>query len=225
MRAAFKIVSVRLADDLRHHAFQVLPDTGVRSALDEIQVELNQYDGMLADFKEAETLARPAIAQEMMTTNVRVERLVKAIYDQGEQSVFLAASEDLRTQRKSQVLMLSVGALVLVLGGILAISLRRSFRALWKEMSERARAEEAERHSNLELETLFHIAGILVKPGRFEDRCESVLEDLARIGDADLATLRLLDDKGQILTLLAQAGPAPWNNRQPYRYIVFLERL
>jgi len=198
-----------LANQLRIHTLQVLPDTGVHTALEEIQVELNGYDVMLADFKDAEVPARPAIAREMMITNARVERLVKAVYDQEEQSVFLAASEDLQTQRTSQVLMLSVGALVLVLGGILAFSLRRSFRALRKEMAERARAEAAERHRNLELETLFHIAGILVQPGQFHDRCESVLEDLARICDADSATLRILDDKEQVLHLLAQAGPAP----------------
>lgn len=199
-----------LANQLRIHTLQAVPDTGVRTALDEIQVELDQYDGMLADFIDAEAPARPAIAQGMIITNARVERLVKALYDQEENSVFLAASKDLRTQRTSQMLLLSVGSLVLVLSGVLAISLRRSFRALWKEMAERARAEEAERHRNLELETLFHIAGILVRPGRFLDRCKGVLEDLARISDADLATLRLLDGKEQILHLLAQAGPAPW---------------
>ena len=72
------------------------------------------------------------------------------------------------------------------------------------ETQERAVRSEGLRRQ--ELETLFNIASILVDPGLFQPKYQEVLDKLARIAQADLATLRVLDEKGQTLNLLAQAG-------------------
>ena len=46
------------------------------------------------------------------------------------------------------------------------------------------RAEESLRLRSQELEALVHIAGTLVQPGSFEDKCTEVIQDLASIAQA-----------------------------------------
>lgn len=47
-------------------------DEGVRTSFEDIQIDLNRYDGLLADFNAAMVLDRPAITQAMRERIARV---------------------------------------------------------------------------------------------------------------------------------------------------------
>ena len=69
------------------------------------------------------------------------------------------------------------------------------------------RAEEALEHRNQELTVLVNVANILVQPGSFEERVVRVLEELLPIAQADRALFLVGDDRQEVLTVVAQAGP------------------
>ena len=77
---------------------------------------------------------------------------------------------------------------------------------LTAEVSERKVAEENLSHRNQELEILLNLAGILGRAGDYKEKCQEVLENLARITEADLVTLRVVEEDQQTLTLVAAAG-------------------
>lgn len=80
------------------------------------------------------------------------------------------------------------------------------YEKLREELAERERVEEAERLRTLELEALVHIAGILVQPNSFEEKCKHVLDEVAQLVEADWVTLRVPEEEG--LRLVTVAGPA-----------------
>jgi PAS domain S-box-containing protein len=69
------------------------------------------------------------------------------------------------------------------------------------------RADESLRLRSQELEVLVHIAGTLVRPGSFKDKCTAVMQDLASIAQANLAILRVVDEEQQGLLMLTAGGP------------------
>ena len=75
--------------------------------------------------------------------------------------------------------------------------------ALYKHESQIKLQDESDQ--NL---TLFEVARILAQNWSFEEKCKGILLALTRLGEADVATLRTLDDTGQSLSLISSAGTA-----------------
>ena len=75
--------------------------------------------------------------------------------------------------------------------------------ALFKHESQIKLQDESDQ--NL---ALFEVARILAQNWSFEEKCKGVLRALTRLGEADLATLRTVDESGQSLSLVASAGTA-----------------
>lgn len=59
-----------------------------------------------------------------------------------------------------------------------------------------SQAEEAERQRSEELRSLLEVASVLNHPGSFESKVSMVMEELARVCDARLATFRVPDEEG-----------------------------
>ena len=78
--------------------------------------------------------------------------------------------------------------------------------ALYKQESQIKLQDES--GQNL---ALFEVARILAQNWSFEEKCKGVLRALTRLGEADMATLRTVDDTGQSLSLVSSAGTAGLN--------------
>ena len=78
--------------------------------------------------------------------------------------------------------------------------------ALYKHDSEIKLQDES--HQNL---ALFEVARILAQNWSFEEKWKGILRALTRLGEADMATLRTVDDTGQSLSLVSSAGTAGLN--------------
>ncbi len=74
------------------------------------------------------------------------------------------------------------------------------------DVTERKRAEEAERQRNRELETLYTIARTLSQPGTIEVKATQALEEITKIFEAEWAGLRLYDKEEDGLRLIASVG-------------------
>ena len=83
-----------------------------------------------------------------------------------------------------------------------------------RDITERKKAEAELLLRNQELESLVHIASVLVQGGSFEDKCSDALEQLALSVQAELVTLRVFDEETGGFRLISQGGPAQWE--QPY---------
>ena len=80
---------------------------------------------------------------------------------------------------------------------------------------ETRNAEEAERRRSEELRALLATASILATPISFDDKVSGVMEELARIADADLCVFRVAESDG--LRLIGFAGsPPPGFDLLPY---------
>lgn len=88
--------------------------------------------------------------------------------------------------------------------------LARANQELSVEITDRKRAEEDLLVRSRELEALFNIASILGQPGHFDDKCRDVLQDLVEVAPADVAILRVPDEREEGLRLLAHAGVPGW---------------
>ena len=84
--------------------------------------------------------------------------------------------------------------------------LAEASKRLMVQVSDRKEAEESLSHRNQELEILLSLARILSRTGDYQKKCQEVLEDLARITEADQVTLRIRENEGQSLILLAAGG-------------------
>ena len=78
--------------------------------------------------------------------------------------------------------------------------------AVIRDITNQKRAEEAERLRSQELESLLNIANQLVQPGSFEQKCNSVLEELAQVAQADSVMLWLYDQGQERYCSVASAG-------------------
>ncbi|HSG25298.1 MAG TPA: GAF domain-containing protein, partial [Anaerolineales bacterium] len=87
------------------------------------------------------------------------------------------------------------------------------FVSIQEDITDRRVLEETNLLKTRELEALFEIAGILIWPESFEHRCDAVLEELARIGQADWVTLRVPEQDS--LRLIASSGSS--NRNSPSR--------
>lgn len=62
-----------------------------------------------------------------------------------------------------------------------------------------------------ELEALYAVSRILAQPWSFEEKSKAVLEALAMIASADMATMRVFDASNNSMTMVCSAGPANWS--------------
>lgn len=75
-----------------------------------------------------------------------------------------------------------------------------------RNVTAQVKAEDGERLRARELDALARIAGILVQPRELKIKCTEVLEVLTDTVQADCATVRIWDENGQCLRLVAQGG-------------------
>jgi diguanylate cyclase (GGDEF)-like protein len=106
-------------------------DRETRASLRRIRRLLDRYDAALSGAKrhEAHALDRLAVVVE------RLELEAKRAYDKAELGFYESTSQALTTQKRAQGFLLGMGALLLVLAGPLALSLRRVFDTELKRLS------------------------------------------------------------------------------------------
>ena len=78
--------------------------------------------------------------------------------------------------------------------------------ALYKNESQIKLQDESDQNV-----ALFEVVRILAQNWSFEEKCKGVLRALTRLSEADLATLRTVDDTGEFLSLVASAGTDDYN--------------
>ena len=90
-----------------------------------------------------------------------------------------------------------------------AVPLGDDFVGIFAEdITERRLAEKAARERSDELRALFEIADVLAQPGSFTEQVERVLAAIRRISDTDTVDLRLPEDDGEGLRIVASVGAA-----------------
>ena len=77
-----------------------------------------------------------------------------------------------------------------------------------QDITERKAAQAAESLHLQKLESLFNIAGLLIKPRPLNLKYRQILDELTKVADVEFASLRILDENSQRLRLLAFSGPA-----------------
>ena len=130
-----------LANQLRLQSIKVAGNSEATGRLDEIVATLGKYDAMMQERLEAVIPASAAEIAEFDVVLSDLELQIKTLYDDEELSFFKALSNTLRSNQTLQTFLLALSALVLISGGVLGISLRRTVGALRDEMLERDRVE------------------------------------------------------------------------------------
>ena len=136
-----------LGNELRLQTIQVA-DTELNSRLENIAITLDRYDAMMVERSGARTPADALTTAEFDAVFADLERQVMSLYDDAEQSFFFALSRNLRSNQNLLSLIMVSSALVLVGGGALGVSLRRTVGACRNEMRQRNRAEVDLRAAN-----------------------------------------------------------------------------
>ena len=137
-----------LGNQLKLQSAQVRDDLEVIGKLDKISSTLDSYDTMMEERAGATIPASLRETAEFAVLLDDLERQVKSLYDSEEQSFFVALSGTLRSNQTLQTFLLALSALVLISGGVLGVSLRRTVGALRKEMEERDTVEGHLRDAN-----------------------------------------------------------------------------
>ena len=136
-----------LGNELRLQTTQVV-DRELNSRLENIAITLDRYDAMMVERSGALAPADALITAEFDAVLSDLERQVMSLYDDEEQSFFFALSRDLRSNQNLLSLIMVSSALVLVGGGALGVSLRRTVGAFRNEMRQRNKVEVDLRDAN-----------------------------------------------------------------------------
>ena len=91
---------------------------------------------------------------------------------------------------------------------------RRATFAVLRDVTERREAEEETRRHSEEMAALYTMASALAQPGSYKERVTSLLEALVNLTRADQVGLRVPDQSGEGLVVLAVVGPAVGGDRQ-----------
>ena len=91
---------------------------------------------------------------------------------------------------------------------------RRATFAVLRDVTERREAEEETRRHSEEMAALYTMASALAQPGSYRERVTSLLEALVDLTRADQVGLRVPDQGGEGLVVLAVVGPAVGGDRQ-----------
>ena len=91
---------------------------------------------------------------------------------------------------------------------------RRATFAVLRDVTERSEAEEEARRRSEEAAALYTMAHALAQPGSYTERVTSLLEALVDLTRADQVGLRVPDQSGEGLVVLAVVGPAVGGDRQ-----------
>ncbi len=91
---------------------------------------------------------------------------------------------------------------------------RRATFAVLRDVTERRKAEEERQRRSEETAALYAMAHSLAQPGSYRERVTSLLEGLVDLTRADQVGLRVPDQGGEGLVVLAVVGPSIGDNRQ-----------
>ena len=91
---------------------------------------------------------------------------------------------------------------------------RRATFAVLRDVTERREAEEETRRHSEEMAALYTMARALAQPGSYRERVTSLLEALVDLTRADQVGLRVPDQSGEGLVVLAVVGPSIGSDRQ-----------
>lgn len=130
-----------LGNQLKLQTAQVRSNLDVKFRLERITSTLGEYDEMLEELSNTTLPASAGETEEFDAILQDLELQVKSLYDDEEQSFFLALSGTLRSNQTLQTFLLALSGLVLISGGALAFSLHRTVGALRNEMNERDKVE------------------------------------------------------------------------------------
>jgi signal transduction histidine kinase len=134
-----------LLNQIRMQRGQAHDNTYVVVELGRVENDLREYSRLMAQLEGDSSLVPTDLEPQINQILADLERRVKAVYDREELKFFQATSAALESQRTSALMLLTLAALVLVLGIVLTVSMGRSMRALQRETVERTKAEEANR--------------------------------------------------------------------------------
>jgi len=137
-----------LGNQMRLQAAQVIGNKNVSERLAQIEQTLDGYDALLKNRLASVELPTAEEAEQFGASLATLESQVKSLYDDEEQRFFQALSSTLRSNQTLQIFLLALSGLVLVSGGVLGLSLRRTVQALRSEMGERDKVEGHLRDAN-----------------------------------------------------------------------------
>ena len=153
-----------LKNQLHSMAAQAAPNPRLAVDLNDIQETLAQYEALLIALGSNPTPEQVATAAPQFETILnRLETQAKTLYER-EETLLLETGRVLRTQRTTQILLSALSVLVLLFGGMLFVSLRRSinhdfeqaYHLLKTQIVERQRIENELRQQNAYLAALHH---------------------------------------------------------------------
>ena len=145
---AVRLRRALLANQIKLQFVKVADNLEATGRLNQIAATLDEYDAMMEERSGVLIPASAAETAEFDAVLAGLEQQVKTLYDDEEQSFFVALSRTLRSNQTLQTFLLALSALVLISGGVVAVSLRRTVGALRDEMSERDRVEGHLREAN-----------------------------------------------------------------------------
>ena len=171
---------------------------------DQIRSSLAEYDRLVGLVRANPTFDRAAAIAQTDEILIRLDRQVKALYDQHEILFFRATSASLKSQGSAQTLLLMVSGIMLALCLVLAASLRQSVRtgfkraygALEVEIKERQQAQEGERIWAYETSVMAEVGRTVSASLDISEVYESLAQEIRKLIRFDGFSMSLVDYTG-----------------------------
>ncbi|PKB58578.1 MAG: hypothetical protein BZY83_06260 [SAR202 cluster bacterium Casp-Chloro-G2] len=129
-----------LGDELRLQGAR-FTDPELKARLDEIALTLVRYDAMMAGRLNTSAPADAIETEGFDAVLTDLRQQIIMLYDDEEQSFYWALSQNLRSNQKLHIILMVLSGLVILGGGLLGASLRRTVWALRDEMKQRDKVE------------------------------------------------------------------------------------
>ena len=187
----------RLADVLHRVLIEAADSPELVESLRGVSGLLEDYERALADLESDVTPGQfSAVKVRLVALLQRMEQASEGLYDQEEAEFFGHVERAMENQRRFQLSLLALGALLLAFAGALFLSLRRSVGL------------EFERAYNM-LEALYRADEDLHRPLRTHSVFEALVEVVVDFLGADKSALLIRDPETDHLVLQAWRGHSP----------------
>ena len=205
----FKPVELRrdfLAAQLRVAAAQVSNNAEARADLEQMDITLAAYDGLLDRVRANPTIDRLAGIAQSDDILIQLERQVKVLYDRQEVLFFQATSDALGSQKSAQTLLFVISAIMLALALVLAISLRQSVGTAFKRAYGALQTEVKERRRLEEKAVVDDVARIITSTLNIEEVYERFAAEVKKLVDFDRMSINIFDRHAGVYTMKHTIG-------------------